>query len=210
MTSSNAILLAGGESSRFGGNKALAEFNGRPLIELIYANLNDYFNQVIVIGDKKTYSFLKGAEIKADIIENKGPLAGLYTGLYYSNKDYNFLAACDMPFLNKSYFSFLESYFSSDNNNYQIIVSEYRSFLEPLAGYYHKNLLKLIEKKLKNDELRIKSIYQEADLKIVKEDILKEKFNLKKLLFNINYPEDKLKAEKILNKLKSEDDFSSV
>lgn len=196
MTKKNAILLAGGESSRYGGNKALIEIKGRTLIEIIYNKLNSYFDRVIVIANDYEYNFLKGAELREDLIKDKGPLAGLYTGLYYSDSEYNFLAACDMPFLRQEYFSFLESYC---HNNYQIIVSEYREFLEPFAAYYHKDLLALIKKNIENNNLRIKSFYKQSNIKIIKENILAEYFDLNEIFFNINYPEDKIKAKKILS-----------
>ena len=52
-----AYILAGGESSRMGQNKALLDINGSPLIEII-ANQLSGFEEVIIIGRKETYSHL--------------------------------------------------------------------------------------------------------------------------------------------------------
>lgn len=200
LSKQNAVLLAGGESSRYGENKALTSFAGRTLIEYIYSKLTNYFKRVIIIGSRDDYNFIKGAEIREDLFENRGPLAGLYTGLYYSDAEYNFVCGCDMPFLDEDYFSFLESFIASEksDSNYQLIVSEYRSYLEPLAAFYHKNLLAEIKKNIEEDNLRIKSFYDQSKLKIIREEELKLNFDLEKLFFNINYPEDKKRAIKIL------------
>ena len=49
----SAILLAAGAGSRFGGGKLLAEFEGRPLIEAVLANLAGapVDEIVVVVGD---------------------------------------------------------------------------------------------------------------------------------------------------------------
>ncbi|RCW42019.1 molybdenum cofactor guanylyltransferase [Halanaerobium sp. MA284_MarDTE_T2] len=197
----NAILLAGGESSRYGENKALLSFKNKPLIEYVYNKLDSHFDNVIIIGPPKTYSFIAGAEIREDIIKNKGPLGGLYTGLYYSSTEYNFLAGCDMPFLDDDYFSFLEKKLQKElvQNKYEILVSEYNGYLEPLAAIYSKNLLDKIKASLFSSELKIKSIYNKSRIKIIKEEELDSFFNLKKLFFNINYPQDKKAAENFLD-----------
>lgn len=197
----NAILLAGGESSRYGENKALLSFKNKPLIEYVYNKLNRYFDNVIIIGPPETYSFIEGAEIKEDIIKNKGPLGGLYTGLYYSSTEYNFLVGCDMPFLDKDYFSFLEKKLEREliTDKYEILVSQYNGYLEPLAAVYSRKLLDKIKASLVSSELKIKSIYNKSRIKIINEEELENYFDLKKLFFNINYPQDKETAENFLD-----------
>ena len=109
----NAILLAGGESSRFGSNKALARIKGQTMIYYILSSLKKVYSKIYIIGDKKEYSFLQNSgkiRIKEDIIPEKGPLGGLYTGLKYSSADYNVLVGCDMPLLTENYFRFLKNY----------------------------------------------------------------------------------------------------
>ncbi|OEG61839.1 molybdenum cofactor guanylyltransferase [Halanaerobium sp.] len=199
MTQMNAVLLAGGASSRFGSDKALIPFAGMRLIEYIYHNLNSNFDRVIVVGSKKDYSFLKEAEIRDDIYQNCGPLAGIYTGLYFSDSSYNFVCGCDMPFLNKNYFDFIKRE-RTLNPEAEIIVPQFNGYLEPLAALYQRSLLPVIKKEILNNNLRLKSFYPESRKKVIKEEILKRKFNLKKLFFNLNYPEDQIEALKYLNK----------
>jgi molybdopterin-guanine dinucleotide biosynthesis protein A len=198
MAKINAVLLAGGKSRRFGKiNKALLPFAGTTLIEYICSNLNDNFNRVILIGSKDKYSFIDGIEVHEDIYQNKGPLAGIYTGLYFSETNYNFICGCDMPFLNSNYFSYLKASLKKEEKT-EIIVPQYNGFLEPLAALYHYSLLKRVQNEILNNNLRIKSFYDNAEKKILSESILKEKFNLEKLFLNLNYPRDLEKALKYL------------
>jgi len=195
MTKINAVLLAGGESSRFGSDKALLYFAGMTLIEYIHNNLQENFSRVIVVGSKDKYSFLKEAEIREDIYQNRGPLAGIYTGLYYSESSYNFICGCDMPFLDKDYFDLLKKE-KAEELSAEIIVPRFKGYLEPLAAIYKRSLLAKIKKEILADNLKIKSFYQNSSRRIIKEEILKKDLtvDLERLFFNLNYPEDREKA----------------
>lgn len=195
MNKLNAVLLAGGESSRFGSDKALISFAGMTLIEYIYNNLQENFSRVIVIGSKDKYSFLKEAEIREDIYPDSGPLAGIYTGLYYSESSYNFICGCDMPFLDKDYFDLLKKE-KAEKPTAEIIVPRFKGYLEPLAAIYKRSLLAKIRLEILNNNLKIKSFYQKSSRRIIKEELLKRNLNidLERLFFNLNYPEDREKA----------------
>lgn len=202
MPKMNAVLLAGGESSRFGSDKALLPFAGMTLIEYIFHNLEQNFKKVIVVAPKDKYSFLKGAEIKEDIYQNKGPLAGIYTGLYFSDSNYNFICGCDMPFLSSQYFDFLKNKAAADPEA-EIVVPQFKGYLEPLAALYQRSLLPKIRRELLENDLKIKSFYKNSSKKIIKEEILNRNFRLEKLFFNLNYPEDQKTA---VSYLKEESD----
>ena len=75
------IILAGGKSSRFGSNKALAKFNGTPLIERAAGVLGRIFkNLMIITNSPLEYSYLK-IPLYQDIVKGLGPVGGIYTGL---------------------------------------------------------------------------------------------------------------------------------
>ncbi|PNR87033.1 MULTISPECIES: molybdenum cofactor guanylyltransferase [unclassified Petrotoga] len=187
----NALLLSGGKSSRFGTNKAMETINGRPLIEQIVEGLKNAFEKVYIIGNVKEYVFLQDVFFCEDIIPNKGPLGGLLTGLTCSDSDYNFLTACDMPFLTSEFFEFV----NLQKKDYDVLVPEYNSYLEPLAAVYSKKCLPFINASLKNDQLKLKSFFPKVKVRIIKETIIREIGEPEKLFFNINYKEDIEKLE---------------
>lgn len=187
----NALLLSGGKSSRFGTNKAMETINGRPLIEQIVKGLKNAFEKVYIIGNVKEYVFLQDVFFCEDIIPNKGPLGGLLTGLTCSDSDYNFLTACDMPFLTSEFFEFV----NLQKKDYDVLVPEYNSYLEPLAAVYSKKCLPFINASLKNDQLKLKSFFPKVKVRIIKETIIREIGEPEKLFFNINYKEDIEKLE---------------
>lgn len=80
----NVALLAGGQSRRFGSDKALALFRGKPLIEYISEKfVREGFNVSVISKDVTKYlNVLSGSvEHVEDIYEQQCPLAGLITAL---------------------------------------------------------------------------------------------------------------------------------
>jgi molybdenum cofactor guanylyltransferase len=89
-------VLAGGQSSRFGADKALAEFRGRTLLAHAVDTLSGWCEHVIVVGR---------AEAPAPTLPDwprpgMGPLAGLAAALHHArDEDYEFVLTCGVDSL---------------------------------------------------------------------------------------------------------------
>lgn len=83
MSGVSAILLAAGAGSRFGGDKLLAEFEGRPLIEHALATLRDapVDETVVVVGGdaRRLREVCEPYEVR--IVENKDWVEGQSTSV---------------------------------------------------------------------------------------------------------------------------------
>ena len=104
-----AVVLAGGESRRFGSDKALAQFRGAPLIAHVLRGLADLRFAQLAIAAKdpgkfnaiaEEIEYLSGTrpELVSDLRPNQTPLAGLAAGLRASRHELVFACAADMPF----------------------------------------------------------------------------------------------------------------
>jgi len=96
-----AVVLAGGESRRFGSDKALARFRGEPLIARVIQELRSVgFSQVAIAAKEpeKYAEVAPGAELLRDVRPVQTPLAGLAAGLRASRYPLVFACAADMPF----------------------------------------------------------------------------------------------------------------
>lgn len=96
-----ALVLAGGESRRFGSDKALAQFRGEALIARVLRTLRQAgFAQVAVAAKEtaKYAAFLPAADLLPDVRPVQTPLAGLEAGLRASRHELVFACAADMPF----------------------------------------------------------------------------------------------------------------
>ena len=99
------IILAGGRSSRFGRDKALVDFGGKPLIAHIVGKLRGLGDECIVsIGrDSAAEDYRRplpnNTLVIQDTVDFQGPLAGFITALNECKSASCFLGACDMPFI---------------------------------------------------------------------------------------------------------------
>ncbi len=96
-----ALVLAGGQSRRFGSHKALARFRGAPLVAHALAAAAAEFAHVALVA-KDAQRYVRFAPTNAALIddgtEQETPLAGLVAGLQWSPLDIVYSFAVDMPF----------------------------------------------------------------------------------------------------------------
>jgi molybdenum cofactor guanylyltransferase len=96
-----AVVLAGGESRRFGSDKALAQFRGEALIARVVRELRERgFRQIVVAAKEpdKYAAVIPGADLLRDLRPDQTPLAGLAAGLRVARYPLVFACAADMPF----------------------------------------------------------------------------------------------------------------
>ena len=99
-------VLVGGKSSRLGVDKALLEFEGKPLVARVAEAVRAAAGRVTIVGPLEKYGHL-GLRVIPDPVENFGPLVGLLAALEDSASPWNLVTACDMPYLDASFLHFL-------------------------------------------------------------------------------------------------------
>ena len=87
----DVIILAGGESKRFGEDKCDHEFNGKTLLQRVSENFE---NPIIVTSKLRK---VHGIQIIDNI--RKGPVKGIELGLSQVKADKVFITGCDFPFI---------------------------------------------------------------------------------------------------------------
>lgn len=103
------VVLAGGQSSRMGRDKALVPFAGRPLIEHALEALEEAGLSVSIAGaDAATESALAAyAPIIRDSQRGLGPLAGICAALEAASTRYAVFIPVDLPLLPTSLITYL-------------------------------------------------------------------------------------------------------
>jgi len=96
------IVLAGGYGRRFGGVKALASLNGKPVVTYVVERLKPLVDELIVVVKKRSMSLEEalegyGVRICEDSLSVQAPLVGLLTGFENSNSEYAVVSPCDSP-----------------------------------------------------------------------------------------------------------------
>ncbi len=187
-----AVILAGGKSSRFGRNKALADFNGIRLIERVTGILGTIFKKLIIITNSPLeYSYLK-IPLYQDLIKGLGPIGGIYTGLDSIDNDWAFFCACDMPFINEG----LVRYISEVKNGYDAVVPKVDWKMEPLHALYNKKCLPFIKKLIDEEEYQTVKSFKNINVHFVEEDVIKGFDPMLKAFLNVNKQDE---LEMIIN-----------
>lgn len=102
MAGFSVAILAGGQSSRFGSNKALTAIGGLTIIERVLRAAHGLASDVfIVTNTPETYGHL-GRRMVPDILPEGGALRGLHTALSAARQPWVLCLACDMPFVQVS------------------------------------------------------------------------------------------------------------
>lgn len=176
------IVLAGGKSSRFGEDKALAKWRGRTLLEIAVTILDELrLNPAVIANPERNYSFLSCPVIN-DLIPEKGPLGGLYTACSFFPGMFLLVLTCDMPLLSETV---LKQLMRSHRNSDQATVFSLNQTLQPFPGIYSANLKATIHDYLTSDQLSMKLFLSG----ILNKRALPE-FPGSKVFQNLNWQED--------------------
>jgi molybdopterin-guanine dinucleotide biosynthesis protein A len=147
-------ILAGGTSKRFGSEKALAEFHGKPLVKHMVDVAQRISPEVlIVVSDESQEAKLRRVTKDIRVVidppsEIKCALAGALTAFEYSITQYTLLLPVDSPLANVNLLRMLVQICDSHG---AVVPSWPSGYIEPLHSvylaehaYYHG--LKVMEK----------------------------------------------------------------
>jgi len=180
------VILAGGESTRMGKNKAFIEINGQRIIDRTVSLFREIFDDVLLVTNRPLDYLELNVKIVTDLIPGKGSLGGVFTGLFFSCSPKAFFVGCDMPFLDRR----VIQYFLSLAQTADIVVQKTKDYWQPLHAIYPRTLLKPIERLFQQGELTIFKAYQGIKVREVTGEELKPYDPDLHTLSNINTPEE--------------------
>ena len=196
------VILAGGQSRRFGGGyKTLYKFNKISILDRIIQNFKKLKIEIVLNVNSNEDEFLKtGLHLINDEQENfQGPLAGIYSSMKWvlenrKNIEWIFTSPSDTPFLNKN---LVNKFLSTDyNNKTNIIIAKSSNKTHPVIGFWHISLIKSLEEFLAKDDRKIMHWVEGQNYEILN-------FENKNNFFNINTQADLEEAIKIEKSLKT-------
>lgn len=196
------VILAGGQSRRFGGGyKTLNKFNKISILDRIIQNFSKLEMEIVLNVNSNEDQFLKtGLHLIKDELENfQGPLAGIYSSMKWvlenrKNIEWIFTSPSDTPFLNKS---LVNKFLSTNyNNKTNIVIAKSSNKTHPVIGFWHISLIKSLEEFLAKDNRKIMHWVEGQNYEILN-------FENKNNFFNINTQEDLEEAIKIEKSLKT-------
>ena len=193
-------VLAGGGSTRFGQDKALVEFDGRPMLvrmrELVSAVLGD----ATVIAAQGKYGSI-GVTTVPDRWPGEGPLGGIITALALSADatrpvQWNLIVGCDMPFLTREWIQFLAE--RALASRAEVIVPESASGLEPLCACSRTSAGAKLQQAFDSGVRKVTEAMKQLDMEILDEPVWKRFDTAGRLFWNMNTAADYREAQKVL------------
>ena len=184
------IVLSGGENRRMGVDKAFLKIDGIPMVEHALRVLKGIFDNIIIVTNTPHLYTRYGVKVVTDAFDKRCPLTGIYSGLLNTSDEYNFVVACDMPFLNAG----LISYMMGLAAGYDIVLPRIGELTEPLHAVYHRGLVPLIENRIQQNARQIKRIFSESRVRYVSEEEIDRYDRERRSFINLNTPLEYKKA----------------
>ena len=194
-----AVVLAGGQSKRFGEDKNRVKLGNITLLERVLEKVTNKFKKILIISNQNlNIKTPTSITIIPDCIQgNLGPLVGVLTAMKWikkNNKQYQWIATfpCDTPFFDTS---IIEKYKSNINSNESLLYFiKSNQKRHNIFGLWSVKLMDILENDLVNNNFRkVEEWADKIGVKMI--NIKSDKFDN---FFNINTKTDLEEAKKLL------------
>ena len=144
--SAAGFVLAGGQSSRMGTDKALAAFQGIPLIQRALSVLKAAGLTARIAGSRSALGDY--AEEIADTWKDVGPLGGVHAGLSASQAEWSLFLPVDMPLMPPSLLACLVR--RAGLTGAPVTTCRLNGRMEPFPVVLHRRVFPLLENRLRS------------------------------------------------------------
>jgi len=133
------VVLAGGLSKRFGGDKCVMRLGGKPLVAHVFERVSKLADEcVVVVGSEASKDALSsmlggGVSVVVDRFEGQSPLVGALSGFERVRGEYALLVPCDAPFVSAGVVGLL---FDLCVGRGAVVPRWPNGFVEPLLAVY--------------------------------------------------------------------------
>lgn len=189
-------VLAGGESTRFGRDKALVPFGDVPLLLRTVDLARTCTTSVSVVSAPRKYCDLDAQlEILEDRWPGQGPLGGIITALENTaeivpGSTWNLILSCDMPFLTGDWLQFLVDRARHSSTDVQAIVPQSAHGLEPLCACYRTNAAEALKTAFEAGVRKVTQALKQVHSELLDESVWTRFDSAGRLFWNMNTPAD--------------------
>lgn len=100
-TKITGIVLSGGKSLRMGTDKGLLDYKGKSLVQHAVDYLRPHCNEILISSNSDIYNSI-GYPVIPDLIQNIGPIGGIFSCIKNIDANKVIVTACDMPEIPKT------------------------------------------------------------------------------------------------------------
>ncbi len=184
-------VLAGGLGRRMGEPKAMVELGGRPLVARVVATVGSAGLEPVVVAKPDSVLPRLDCRLLSEPDEPRHPLTGIVAMLRASAGRSVVVIACDMPLVPAKLLSWI------GNLEEEVAVCEVGGELEPLLGRYSPAVADSLETALECGEPMREAVARLNPF-VISETHLARFADPRRIVFNVNSPEDVTQAENLL------------
>ncbi|MBF0538324.1 MAG: molybdenum cofactor guanylyltransferase [Nitrospirae bacterium] len=137
----SAVVLAGGQNTRFPTPKGLIEFDNEAIIDRNLSILRGCLGECFISTNSPEVYFSRRARLIGDVIDSRGPATGILSALLATGAEDIFVVACDMPLVKRALVEFI----AQNQCGYDAVVAVYGGTVQPLLGVYNRGAIPVIE-----------------------------------------------------------------
>jgi molybdopterin-guanine dinucleotide biosynthesis protein A len=192
----SGVILAGGLSTRYRGeNKAFLTVGGIRILDRLLSVYAELFDEIILVTNTPQEFLEWNALIVTDLFTVRSSLTGIHAGLFYASNPFAFFCGCDTPFMKKAV---IETILENLEPEVDLVIPRTAAGLEPLCAAYSRRCLKPAEEHIRKNKFKIQKALSGKRIKMIPEDVLREKDSELQSFFNINCPDDLERAEQLV------------
>lgn len=148
-------ILCGGKSSRMKTEKGLVAFQGKTFLQWILETVYPLTENITLVTKNNIYSKY-GLPLISDLVEEKGPVGGIYTALTSSQAKFNVILSCDIPKITTDVISELIQ--NATNSDFEATILTDGVHDYPLIGCYRKSAAKVFKVAIDQNHLKLCSL----------------------------------------------------
>ncbi len=192
------VVLAGGHTASFNGNKAGAVLEGIPVVQYVLDALASVVDDIVITtGPDQPLPDVRcelPVVVCEDLLPERGPLTGILTGLQCARSEYTVVVPCDTPFVEPTLLRSLIAL----RHGYDAVVPVVGGRPRPLPAVYRKTCIPALERALNGDDLSVTSFLLHVRPCVLEEHRVRETDPELRSFVNINRPRDAAKARRAL------------
>jgi molybdenum cofactor guanylyltransferase len=194
------FVLAGGGSTRFGRDKALARIGDEALLARLCSVMRGVTPCVTIIGSPEKYASF-GAECIPDRWPGEGPLGGIITSLLTAagtgvGREVNIIIGCDMPFLTPDWLIYLVQ--RAQASEAEVVTPKSAHGLEPLCACWRTIASVKLQRAFEGGVRKVTEAMKHLSMEVLDETHWKRFDSADRLFWNMNTPGDYEEAKRIL------------
>lgn len=182
------VIVAGGQSRRFGSDKAFSLYKGKPFFQHSLQAVSSFADEVIIVTSRELFSRFEAlSNVKvvedAEGFKGCGPLAGIYTAMSEYQAEWYVVLPVDVPLVTGSLVNRLVS---KIDERYDAIVPVIGGKLQPLLALYRDSVRERIYDQLVSEEYKMGNILKDLSVLYLTEEEIGER----EAFHNINTKQD--------------------